>query len=150
MNPYLYERVQEVSRPLDEVFAFFGEPENLERITPPHVGFHIVTPRPVPMHVGSVVDYTIKVRGVPMRWTTLITEYNPPHRFVDVQLKVPYSLWHHTHTFEAIPGGTRMTDRVAYMMPFGPLGRLVNALLVKNDIKGIFDYREKMIETIFG
>lgn len=150
MQPYLLEREQFIPRPLDEVFAFFARPENLERITPPSVQFRILTPSPIAMRAGAVFDYVIRLRGLPMRWTTLISDYEPPHRFVDVQLRGPYSFWHHTHTFEAVPGGTRIVDEVRYLLPFGPLGSLVHGLFVRRDIHGIFRYRQQIIPACFG
>src|SRR5690606_10238669 len=99
MRVHTLERSLTVHAPLDAVFPFFDRPENLERITPPWMRMQTITPEPVSMHVGSVIDYVVRVRGIPMRWTSIITEYDPPHRFVDVQLRGPYSLWHHLHTF---------------------------------------------------
>jgi ligand-binding SRPBCC domain-containing protein len=150
MTPYVLKREQWVPRPLEEVFAFFAKPENLERITPPHLSFHIITPPPLVMREGALLDYVIRLRGLPMRWTTLITDYDPPHRFVDVQLRGPYSYWHHTHTFEAVDGGTRLGDEVRYLLPFGPLGSLVHGLMVRRDVEAIFAYRNQVIGEFFG
>jgi ligand-binding SRPBCC domain-containing protein len=127
-----------------------GVSSNLERITPPTVQFRILTPSPITMHAGAVFDYVIRLRGLPMRWTTLISDYEPPHRFVDVQLRGPYSFWHHTHTFEAVEGGTRIGDSVRYLLPFGPLGALTHGLFVRRDIEGIFQYRQQVIPGFFG
>lgn len=105
---------QLVRTPIAQVFEFFSRPENLERLTPPDLGFRILTPSPIAMKEGAVIDYTIRIAGLPLRWTTLITLYEPPHRFVDLQLKGPYSYWHHTHTFAETPDGTLLTDDVRY------------------------------------
>jgi len=147
---YTLERTQTLACPLDDVFAFFEKPENLARITPRSLGFEILTPSPIAMKSGAVIDYTIKVLGVRQHWTTLITDYSPPHGFVDVQLKGPYTFWHHTHSFETVPGGTRMTDRVRYLLPFGPLGRIAHALFVKKQLARTFAHRERMIREQFG
>lgn len=150
MKPYPLRREQIVKRPIEEVFAFFEKPLNLARITPDSVGFEILTPPPIVMKAGLVLDYTIKVFGMRVHWTTIITEYEPPHRFTDVQLKGPYEFWHHTHSFEAIADGTLMTDDVSYLIPLGPLGRIVHSVAVKRQLKRIFDYRTAAIEKIFS
>lgn len=150
MEPYTIKREQFIAQPLEEVFAFFARPENLERITPPDLRFHIITPPPLAMREGALFDYVIRLRGLPMRWTTLITEYDPPHRFVDAQLRGPYSFWHHTHTFEAVDGGTRIGDEVRYLLPFGPLGALAHALFVRRDVERIFAHRQRVIGDLFA
>lgn len=149
MTPQILKRDITVPHELDAVFAFFSRPENLQTITPPWMKMTVLTPSPVPMHVGAIIDYAIKLNGLPLRWTTAISEYEPPHRFVDVQLKGPYSLWHHTHRFEAIEEGTRIIDEVHYLLPFGPLGAFVNSLKVKKDLRTIFDYRTQVIQEQF-
>ncbi|MBI1317459.1 MAG: CDP-paratose 2-epimerase [Candidatus Hydrogenedens sp.] len=150
MKMHVLERKQLVPQPLEAVFPFFATPENLERITPPHLGMNIITPPPIPMREGALFDYIVKLRGLPMRWTTLITDYNPPHRFVDVQLKGPYSFWHHTHTFEETPEGTLLGDRVCYLLPMGPLGSIAHTLFVKRDLESVFAFRRKIIAAEFG
>lgn len=149
MKTFTLERTLEIERPLEEVFAFFSEPSNLAKITPESVGFRILTPLPISMQVGAVIDYTIKVLGIRRYWTTLITDYSPPHSFVDVQLKGPYEFWHHTHRFESSARGTIMRDTVRYVLPFGPLGRLAHGLIVKRQLKAIFDHRERVIAAHF-
>jgi ligand-binding SRPBCC domain-containing protein len=146
MRLHTLELSQTVHAPLDAVFPYFDRPENLERITPPWMRMQTITPEPVPMHVGSVIDYVVSVRGIPMRWTSIITEYDPPHRFVDVQLRGPYSLWHHLHTFREHNGDTVIEDRVTYVMPFGPLGSIAHALFVRRDLESIFEYRQRVID----
>jgi len=145
MKVYDLRRRQLIPLPLDQVFLFFERPENLSRLTPPSLGFQILTPPPIQMKSGCLVDYTVRVLGLPVRWTTLITEYDPPRRFVDVQLKGPYSYWHHTHEFEAVEGGTMMTDTVRYVLPFGWLGGVAHALFVRRQLRRIFDYRSEVL-----
>lgn len=143
------EQEQRVSAPLDEVFAFFGRPENLARITPGWLGFRILTPSPVAMREGAIIDYEVKLGPVPTRWRSMITTFDPPHRFVDEQLDGPYSFWHHTHEFEASGDETIIRDRILYLMPFGPLGRLARALVVRRQLEAIFTHRQKVIEDVF-
>lgn len=150
MTPYALECRQFLPVPLDEAFRFFDRPENLGEITPAALGFRMLTPSPVTMKEGAVIDYTIRVLGVPVRWTTLITSYDPPHGFVDLQLRGPYSFWHHTHSFRAVGGGTEMTDTVRYLLPFGPLGALVHALAVRRQVRKIFEHRSDAIARRFG
>jgi ligand-binding SRPBCC domain-containing protein len=147
---YTLKREQLIKRPRLEVFEFFEEPESLERITPPSVGFEILTPRPILMQAGTVLDYTIRLFGLPVRWTTMITGYNPPHSFSDVALKGPYSFWHHTHTFVEAEGGTMMVDEVRYVLPLGPIGQLVHTLWVNRQLKRIFDYRARVIHELLA
>jgi hypothetical protein len=138
-----------VKQPLEKVFDFFNRPENLEKITPPLLGFKILTPNPIDMYNGQVIDYEVSIFGLPTRWTTVIRQYNPPHSFVDVQVKGPYSFWHHTHTFEKISDTeTRVGDHVQYMVGKGPLGPIANHVLIKHQLKYIFDYRGKVIHEL--
>ena len=150
METHAIRRTQVIKRPLKEVFTFFECPENLSLITPPSLGFNILTPQPVEMREGALIDYTIKMHGIPTHWITMITDYDPPYSFVDVQIKGPYRFWHHTHTFEEAEEGTRITDEVKYILPFGFLGRLINGLTVENQLRDIFDYRKKVIEGYFA
>ena len=128
-----------------EVFLFFGEARNLEAITPPWLRFEVLTSPPITMAVGTLIDYRIRIHGIPIRWQTEITEWNPPHRFVDVQLRGPYSLWHHTHTFEEKDGGTLCVDQVRYR-PRG--GAVVDWLFVRRDVERIFDYRTARLQEL--
>lgn len=134
-------------RPPDEIFPFFGEARNLEALTPPWLKFEVFTPAPIVMRVGTLIDYRIKVHGLPIRWRTEIIEWTPPHRFVDVQLQGPYTLWHHTHTFTPREGGTLCRDHVRYR-PRG--GRMINWLFVRGDVQRIFDYRQQRLVELFG
>ena len=149
MTVHEHRSEQRVPHPREAVFAFFSEPENLARITPPWLGFRILTPPPVPMRTGALIDYVIRLGPLPMRWRTLVTAYDPPHRFVDEQLSGPYSFWHHTHEFVADGDGTVITDHVRYALPFGPLGDLVNALAVRRQVAGIFAHRRRVIAGLF-
>lgn len=144
------ERTQRIERPRDEVFAFFERAENLARITPEFVNFQITTPLPIEMGEGALIDYRIRLFGVPMRWQTRIERYAPSEGFVDTQVRGPYRLWHHSHFFRDVPGGTEMRDVVLYEMPFGIAGRLARRLFVRRTLDRIFDYRAKTIDTIFG
>ncbi len=149
MTPFVLERRQFLPVPPEAAFRFFDRPENLAEITPAELGFRILTPSPIAMKEGTLIDYTIRVLGIPVRWTTLITSYDPPRGFVDQQLKGPYSYWHHTHAFRAVDGGTEMTDTVRYLLPFGPLGNLVHALAVRRQLERIFEHRSRVIAGRF-
>lgn len=131
----------------DELFPFFADAFNLERITPSILRFRVVTSPPIEMKVGTVIDYRLRVRGVPVRWRTEITAWEPPFRFVDEQIRGPYRTWVHEHRFAAVDGGTRMTDTVRYAAPGG---RLVERLLVDRDVAGIFEFRRGALEELFG
>jgi len=134
----------------EEVFEFFSAARNLEQITPPLLKFEVLTPEPIPMGEGTLIDYRLRVHGLPLRWRTKITRWNPPYQFADIQLKGPYQLWDHTHTFLEENGGTRMIDEVVYELPFGPLGDIVHALSVRRDVEEIFRYRNSVIGTLFA
>lgn len=131
----------------DEVFPFFSEARNLEIITPPWLNFEVLTPEPSMMRAGTLIDYRIRVHGIPIRWRTEIAEWHPPHLFVDVQLRGPYTLWHHTHQFEEDNGGTLCIDDVRYR-PRG--GAFVNWLFVRRDVKRIFAFRNERLARILG
>jgi ligand-binding SRPBCC domain-containing protein len=146
---YQLHREQFIPRPLAEVFPFFADAGNLEAITPEFLNFRILTPRPIPMHPGSLIDYEIKLFGVPLKWRTRIEEFEPPSHFVDVQLRGPYKLWHHTHEFREVEGGTLMIDRVRYQLYLGPLGWLAHRLWVRRTLARIFDHRRQTIEKLF-
>jgi hypothetical protein len=148
-QPYELIREQWIPQPLDAAFAFFSRPENLEKITPPWLGFHIVRAEDE-LHTGSLIEYKLRVRGLPMRWVSEITEWNPPHGFVDTQLRGPYALWHHEHSFAADNGGTRIRDHVRYALPFGVLGELMHKLMVRRDVESIFAYRQERLEELLG
>ena len=130
----------------NEVFLFFSDARNLGKLTPPWVEFTILTPAPIAMQQGTLIDYRIRVHGLPIRWRTKITEWDPPHRFVDVQLRGPYTHWEHTHTFEDKEGGTLCVDDVTYR-PFG--GAIVHRLFVRRDVEKIFAYRRQRMTELF-
>jgi len=143
----ILQRSQRVALPIDRAFAFYGDARNLERITPPWLGFEVTTPGPIEMREGTLIEYRLRLHRVPVRWRTRIEAWEAPRRFVDVQVRGPYSLWEHTHTFEEDgPETTIIRDRVRYAIPFGPLGELANRLVVKRDLKQIFDYRRDAVE----
>lgn len=151
LGPNMYETRanQWVPQPIDRVFAFFSEARNLENLTPPLLRFHIIR-APSQMEAGARVEYKLRIRGFPVRWTTIIERWEPPHLFVDIQAKGPYKIWHHTHRFVEENGGTRIEDHVRYELPLGMLGRAVHVLLVKRDVEQIFAYRQAKIREIFG
>ena len=149
MELFNIESKQVVKRPLKDVFDFFSLPENLEIITPKNLAFRILTPKPLVMKQGAVIDYTIKLFKIPIHWRTLITSYDPPYMFVDEQVKGPYTFWHHTHTFKEIDDGVEIQDKVIYAIPFGIIGRILHFLWIKRDLIKIFEHRKKIIEQSF-
>lgn len=144
------ERTQIIPRPRDEVYAFFSRPENLEQITPPFLRFKILTPRPVPMHEGALIDYELRLFGMPIEWQAQIERYEPKDRFVDVQRKGPYAHWYHLHEFSDAPGGTEMRDVVDYALPFGPIGKTVETAFVRRTLNRIFDFRYEAIAGLLA
>jgi len=191
LKTYLLHRVVVVPRPLEEVFAFFADPGNLARITPPWLAFEMVgwrdpaadtmaatgsppgsvqdavgregadrvretgaalanqpTDRPI-MAEGLQLDYRVRPLLVPQRWTSVITVWEPPDRFTDEQLRGPYGLWRHEHLFAPDGGGTRVEDRVEYSLPFGGIGRLAHMLLVRKQLRRIFEFRLEALKQIF-
>jgi len=144
-------REQALDSDLDTVFAFFADPLNLEAITPPLLRFTVVTPAPIAMAVGTFIQYRLRLHGVPLGWDTLIQAWEPPRRFVDVQVRGPYRLWHHTHELEPVDGGrTRMRDTVRYALGFGPLGALAHRALVRRDLEAIFAYRAERVPALLS
>ncbi len=141
-------RTQWVPRPRAEVFAFFQDPGNLAELTPPWLGFHVLTPSPLQMRAGAVFDYRVSPLGFPQYWRTLIESYDPPDAFVDTQLSGPYKLWRHTHRFEDKDGGTLITDEVRYALPFQPFGELA-AGEVERRLDAIFAYRRTAVAALF-
>ncbi|MEO0558807.1 MAG: SRPBCC family protein [Bacteroidota bacterium] len=140
--------------PREEVFAFFADAGNLERITPPELNFRIVTPQPIEMQVGTLIDYELQLFGVGFRWRTEIETWRPPFLFSDMQLRGPYRLWWHMHTFleRTTPDGrpaTRMDDRVFWQLPLAPVGELAY-LLVRFQLEHIFAYRQRVMQELMG
>ena len=144
------EREQLLDRPLPEVFEFFARAGNLERITPPWLSFGVVTPEPISMAPGTMIEYRLRLHGVPLRWLTRIDEWERDRRFVDRQVRGPYRLWRHQHEFESVPGGTRVRDRVDYELPLGPLGDVARIAFVDGDLRRIFDYRVQAVAQLLG
>ena len=147
MTPFTLHDELWLPRPLAEIFPFFADAANLEKITAAVAEFPRRHAHAIAMHPGALIDYRIKVHGIPITWRTEIVEWDPPHRFVDVQLKGPYRLWHHTHTFTEKDGGTLCTDDVRYY-PIG--GWLIHTLFVKRDVRTIFDFRRQRLTEMFG
>jgi ligand-binding SRPBCC domain-containing protein len=148
---HILDRTQVLPGEPSEVFAFFADAFNLEAITPPWLGFRIVTPHPVEMAEGALIEYRLVLHRMPVRWLTRIEVWEPGVRFVDVQIRGPYKLWHHTHAFEAAPeGGTAVRDTVRYSLPLGPLGRLAHAAFVRRDLERIFDFRHEAVARRMG
>lgn len=139
-----------VPHPPWAVFPFFADAQNLEQLTPPWLSFRILTPGPIDMHVGALIDYRIKLRGVPLRWRTRIARWEPPFAFADEQLRGPYSMWHHTHTFTPCDGGTVLGDEVIMRPKGGPLAGIIMSAFVRADVERIFRYRAKFMADRFG
>ena len=142
-------REQWLPKPIEDVFSFFSRPENLQEITPPWLGFHIIH-ADKELHTGSLIEYRLRVHGLPMTWKSEISEWSPPNRFVDTQLKGPYSLWRHEHSFTPQDSGTLIRDHVEYALPFGILGELVHRLMVRRDVNSIFDFRQQRLMELLG
>ena len=147
---YLLQREQRIPRPVEECFAFFADVRNLEEITPTWLSFRIVSPGQIDIRAGTHINYKLSWHGFSVQWLTEIQRWNPPIEFVDVQARGPYRLWHHTHSFEPVDGGTLMRDVVRYALPLGILGRIAHAWVVKSDLEKIFDYRAVKVSNILG
>jgi ligand-binding SRPBCC domain-containing protein len=148
MHTYFIEREQWLPKSVDEVFQFFSRPENLQVITPTWLDFRMVeTPRA--LQAGSLIRYRLRWRGLPIRWTTEISEWNPPYGFVDREVSGPYALWNHEHWFTAKDGGTIMRDRVTYALPLGVIGRMAQHMCVKRDLEALFDFRSEAMRRLF-
>lgn len=139
-----------VASDLGKTWEFFGAAENLPRITPPSLAFRILTPRPIVIGQDSLLDYTIRWAGVPIHWRTRIIDWTPERQFIDMQLRGPYTLWHHQHMFTPSEEGTICTDRVVYKVPGGPLGSVLNALVIRRQLLGIFRFRRRAIAGALG
>lgn len=150
MAEHILERELTLDRPLQEVFSFFADAGNLERITPPALKFSIVTQQPLDISEGTLIDYELRLRGIKLKWRTEISVWNPPHEFVDRQLVGPYTQWIHRHTFTALGDSkTHIKDEVRYRLPFEPLGDIAH-FLVRRELEQIFDFRQKTVAELLG
>jgi hypothetical protein len=149
MVPFVFRAEQFVPRQLDEVFEFFSKAENLQMLTPPWLNFHIVSVQPTPVREGTLIQYSLRWRAFPIRWTTKIISWEPPHSFIDLQLSGPYRLWRHEHHFAAEGNGTRITDEVHYVLPLGIVGRIAHMVKVRSDVEAIFAYRGAAVRQVF-
>lgn len=147
MRLHHFHTEMELPRPIHDVFAFFSDATNLEAITPPWLHFEILTPRPIPMKAGTIIDYRLRIHGFPVRWRTLIRVWDPPHRFVDEQVRGPYRLWVHEHRFVSCGPATRVEDRVQYAVP---LDFLLHRLFVRRDLEEIFRFRAATLHQRFA
>lgn len=144
---HVFESVSELPLPLGTVFEFFSAAHNLEKITPPDMGFRLLTPKPVAMAVGTQIDYQLRIAGLPLRWRSVISHWAPPYSFTDEQLRGPYKLWIHTHSFEETLRGTRIRDSVVYALPFAPFGE-IGHFFVRKQLEKVFAYREQAIKAV--
>jgi ligand-binding SRPBCC domain-containing protein len=144
VKEHLLRREQRLAAPIAQVFPFFADAGNLQRITPPEVGFQIETPLPVAMRIGTLLDYRLRLFGVPFRWRTEITGWDPPHGFIDEQVRGPYRLWRHVHRFEADGDDTKMIDEVYYALPLAPVGEIAH-FVVRAQLDRIFDFRARAV-----
>lgn len=152
MAAHSIKTVQKIPVSLDEAWAFFSNPANLQAITPDGMGFTIISKHHGDvMYAGQLIEYKVRpLAGIPLYWMTEITQVKDRAYFIDEQRFGPYSLWHHQHHFKEIPGGVEMTDIVHYKNPLGILGKIANALFVKQKLKTIFDFRYRKVEELFG
>lgn len=141
---HILETSVELPCSVERVFAFFGEAGNLQRITPPELNFRIVTPLPIQLDVGALIDYRLRLFGIPFRWRTRISDWSPPKLFIDEQIRGPYAMWVHTHSFEETDGRTIVRDRVRYRLPYSPVGEVAYPL-VAWQLKRIFAYRTQAV-----
>lgn len=147
MREFEFIQTQSIERPLEEVFAFFSDVHNLTRITPPWIDFRVLTPDPIEMRVGTLIDFKLKLHGIPLKWRTEITAWDPPCHFTDEQRTGPYQQWIHTHSFTSENGRTQMTDHVRYAA-IG--GILIQKLFLERDIRRIFGYRKETLHNLFS
>lgn len=143
---YRLNAVQWFDLPLEQVFSFFSDAMELEQITPEFLQFKVLTPGPIEIQQGTLLDYRLKLHGIPIKWRTEICVWEPPFRFVDQQLRGPYRRWYHEHQFEEIDGKTRVSDDVHYI-PRG--GSLIHRFLIKSDLEKIFGFRQDRLREIF-
>ena len=147
---YRLEQSQLIPESREKVFDFFSDAFNLQALTPTFLNFKILTPAPIDIQSGTLIDYKISLFGIPMKWKTRIERFERNVAFVDTQIKGPYSLWHHTHTFEDVPDGTLMRDIVLYRLPFGVLGTIAHFFFVRRTLNRIFAHRYDALERLLG
>ncbi len=148
---YTLHREQAIPAPLDQVWAYFATPRNLNEMTPPDMDFEFIAGGDEPMYAGQVIEYKVAILpGLRVRWLTQITHVREKEMFIDEQRIGPYRLWIHEHRFQQVDGGVRMTDHVTYALPFGPLGDLVHALFVRRRLAHIFDFRRQQVAELFS
>lgn len=152
MPIYKLERTQTVRLSLEECWRFFSDPRNLEKITPSSLGFHIKSELPAEVYAGLMIEYRVSpLFGIPMTWLTEIVQVDRPHHFADEQRVGPYRLWHHEHFFRALnEEETEVRDLVHYVPPFGPLGGILNALVIRRQLEAIFDFRARVMASFAG
>ncbi|MFZ0391955.1 MAG: SRPBCC family protein [Calditrichia bacterium] len=150
MKTFIFKSQLFVKKPQEEVFGFFSEAANLDKVTPPWLDFEIRTPTPVRMQKGARINYRLRLHKIPIRWRTEITVWEPPQRFVDSQISGPYKKWIHEHRFEKQPNGTLMQDRVEYALYGGFLAPLIHLLFVKKDVRRIFQYRKEQFSRLLS
>lgn len=151
MKTYILEKETLINAPLKEVWQFFSDPHNLQKITPAYMKFQVINCPDVPeVYHGMLIEYRVRpLLNIPMKWITLIKEVQPLRSFKDTQLQGPYTLWEHLHTFKETEKGTLMKDQVKYALPFAILGQVAHTVFVRKQLHGIFTYREKVIKTVF-
>ena len=148
MAEHILTRKLTLNLPIEHVFDFFADAGNLERITPPELNFKIITAQPIDIKKGTLIDYQLKLRGFPLTWKTIISEWNPPYSFVDTALKSPYKQWIHRHTFTKLDENqTSIEDEVKYRLPLEPFGDLAH-FIVRRELDYIFDFRQKTVSEI--
>ncbi len=150
MTEHVLEREQVVRAPVERVFEFFSRARNLEALTPAWLRFEVLTPEPLEMRAGTLIDYRLRLHGLPLRWLTLIEAWEPGRMFVDRQIAGPYELWHHTHRFAEHPAGTLVGDRVRYRLPLGRLGGLAERAFVRRDLDRVFAFRRQAVVRMLG
>lgn len=150
MSEHVLEREQFLDRPLEQVFAFFSAARNLEALTPAWLQFEVMTPEPIEMRAGTLIEYRLSVHGMPLKWVSQIEAWEHNRSFVDRQLRGPYRLWHHTHEFLALDDGTLVRDRVRYAIPLGPLGDVAHTLFVQRDLDNVFAHRRSAVTDLLG
>jgi ligand-binding SRPBCC domain-containing protein len=149
MADHLWESRLWVGRPRPDVFAFFADPSTVARVTPPALKIRLVTERPA-MAAGAVLDYRLRWLGTPLGWRAYVREFDPPFRFLDVQVRGPYARWEHRHRFLEADGGTVVEDRIVYRLPLGAIGRMLHALVVARQLRATWAYRTRRIGELLG